>query len=393
MRKRLFAGFAASVLAAGIMAAVPMTAGADVSITAQPDTSKFEFEKYLIMNIDATTPNISFDYKIEPVAAAPEGISAGLGGAKFEGDDDTATVTFATTDETVLDDNVDKNKTISIDNETNNERIAIKALTVDLSDVAFTEPGTYRYQITETTANGTPVVYDTNNVKYLDVIVVNANVLDPNELKIETVILHNSNTASIAKEDKVTGFNNKYITHDLSLDKKITGNQASKSKYFKFTVKLSNPSGFTPNSNDSFRITGNHDPSVTIGENTYQNAATVTYSQLKTGLDFYLKGGQSLEINGLPDGVGYEITEDNEDYEPTITVSGDDEDVTANDEAAKVSDTALKSSTTVTFTNLKKGDIPTGVILAVAVPAALSLVGFIGMVTILIKRRKDNSEG
>ena len=143
MRKRLFAGFAASVLAAGIMAAVPMTAGADVSITAEPDTSKFEFEKYLIMNIDATTPNISFDYKIEPVAAAPEGISAGLGGAKFEGDDDTATVTFATTDETVLDDNVDKNKTISIDNETNNERIAIKALTVDLSDVAFTEPGTY----------------------------------------------------------------------------------------------------------------------------------------------------------------------------------------------------------------------------------------------------------
>lgn len=403
MRKRFFAGFAASVLAAGIMAAVPMSAGAEASRAV--DTNKFEFDKYLIMDSDAAVPGLSFTYTIAPgTAVAANNIKAGPEGAKFTDGAATKTITFSSSD-TVIQDTDDydtESKVIDFDNEHGNEKAAVKALEIDFSEVDFPDPGIYRYVLTETTTTDAAITYDAAPAKYLDVIVTaDETTHDP---VIASKILHYTKVTDKGEEDvKVTGFNNKFNTNDLAFEKAVSGNQASKNKYFKFNVKLTAADGaYEPADDYTFVVSGSHSHELEADDATYKkevinaanNFTTLTYAQLKEGKDVYLKAGQKLIIEDLPRGISYLITEINEDYTPTIAVDrGDNEGFTADVNAATATDTSLTANTTVKFTNNKDGAIPTGVIVAVAVPAALSLVGFIGVVTILIKRRKDNTEG
>lgn len=401
MRKRFFAGFAASVLAAGIMAAVPMSAGAEASRAV--DTNKFEFDKYLIMDSDAQVPNVSFTYTIAPgTAVAANNIKAGPEGAKFTDGTATKTITFSSSDTVVNDDDYDITMTIDFDGEHGNEKAAVKALEIDFSEVDFPDPGIYRYVLTETTTADAAITYDAAPAKYLDVIVTaDETTHDP---VIVSKILHYTTTEDgEVKDHKVTGFNNKFNTNDLAFEKAVSGNQASKNKYFKFNVKLTAADGaYEPADDYTFVVSGSHSHELETDDATYKkeviNTAndftTLTYAQLKAGKDVYLKTGQKLIIEDLPTGIGYKITETKEDYTPTIAVdNGDNEGFTADNDAATATDASLTENTVIKFTNNKDGAIPTGVIVAVAVPAALSLVGFIGVVTILIKRRKDNTEG
>lgn len=401
MRKRFFAGFAASVLAAGIMAAVPMSAGAEASRAV--DTNKFEFDKYLIMDSDAAVPGLSFTYTIAPgTAVAANNIKAGPEGAKFTDGAATKTITFSSSDTVVNDDDYDTRMTIDFDGEHGNEKAAVKALEIDFSEVVFPDPGIYRYVLTETTTADAAITYDAAPAKYLDVIVTaDETTHDP---VIASKILHYTKVTDKGEEDvKVTGFNNKFNTNDLAFEKAVSGNQASKNKYFKFNVKLTAADGaYKPADDYTFVVSGSHSHELEADDATYKKEVineandftTLTYAQLKAGKDVYLKAGQKLIIEDLPTGIGYQITETEEDYTPTIAVdNGDNEGFTADNDAATATDTSLTENTVIKFTNNKGGAIPTGVIVAVAVPAALSLVGFIGVVTILIKRSKDNTEG
>lgn len=97
MRIRKFAALAASLgVIAAFGASVPMSAGAEgyTAITGGEVT----FDKYLVMDKDATTPNVSFTYDIAPGTAkaatdTTQAIIAGPAGAKFKHvDGDSVTV-------------------------------------------------------------------------------------------------------------------------------------------------------------------------------------------------------------------------------------------------------------------------------------------------------------
>ena len=71
---------------------------------------------------------------------------------------------------------------------------------------------------------------------------------------------------------------------------------------------------------------------------------------------FYLQHGNKIVVKGLAEGTSYKVDEDKEDYTKAITGDPNEGTVTKPEEGE------LKDLN-VTFTNTRKGIIPTGVIL------------------------------
>ena len=191
-------------------------------------------------------------------------------------------------------DNVLLNNTSSTDD--TSVYYAIKTMRLDFTGCGFTEPGIYRYVITESNTKQSGIAYDTTLTRTIDVYVEDASYTpytsdgnDPaayiagtavNKLRIAGYVMYNgtiekapdivqgtpSDTSANALEDdlentmtgdnalnygipngyevagaaKSEGFKNTYVTHDLTFSKTVTGNQGSKDKYFAFTVKIEN---------------------------------------------------------------------------------------------------------------------------------------------------------
>ena len=212
---------------------------------------------------------------------------------------------------------------------------------------------------------------------------------------------------------KSTGFADRFATNSLDFSKDVTGNQASFNQYFKFTVKLT---GNTSAENGGTRVmvNGSFDPQpgesmATAYDADVMAAANdgkitsdgdegikyVTLSQLMEGKDFYIKGGQSVRLTGIPAGMGYEVTEDAEDYTPSAEVTGDDECTVAD---GSVTDDSLTRDTSLAFLNTRDGILPsTGIAAAFALPVAALLTGIAGITLLTVKRirriRQRASEG
>lgn len=432
MKTRKISALAASLgITAALFTAVPMSASADGYVAV--NGGDVSFDKYLVMDKDATTPNVSFTYTIAPgeakaATATTQAISAGPAGAKFkhvDGDsvtvsgtgDTTAKVSFVPTDSAVLDEAASAQKTIGFKDSTpGNEKFATKAITIDLSGVTFTEPGLYRYVITETANTYGGLVSDPNPNRYLDVYVVNKEGTE-NELEIRASVFQIDDSqpsyiqAITTGDKKSTGFTNSYNTKDLTIEKTVSGNQSSKNKYFAFTVKLVNPTGtdkITINNDDRFSVTGTLDRTVSsVTDSTKYTAETietankvtyVTFAEIAAGKIFYLKGGQNVIINGIPEGLGYEIVEAEEEYKPTITVSGDTKNTTEGDIAAlaqgidTISDKKLEADATVKYTNFLGGSIPTGILSTVAGSLGIVAIGITGIAGGMLYLKKKKSE-
>ncbi|MBP3267814.1 MAG: hypothetical protein J6M07_05800, partial [Ruminococcus sp.] len=142
-----------------------------------------------------------------------------------------------------------------------------------------------------------------------------------------------ANGAEVDGAEKSEGFRNKLETQKLTFKKVVKGNQGSMNKYFKFVVKLTG----NINDNDTFKISAdaseiNYDQAPTDNTATYwtsdkmtaegttggNSATELTGAQLKSGYAFYLHDGQYITVTGIPKGLGYTITEYNEDYTPEI---------------------------------------------------------------------------
>lgn len=454
MKKRqIIAGLAASVIAASMMTAV--TASAASSTAYVPiNGEKITFEKYITMENDANVPNIAFDFEAAPIDAVIPAtadtleVQPGPANIKFihestdsvtvdSTDPKKASVAFSNSDPATAESGKGtKTAKFSTPDELTDEKFAAKTMTLDLSDVEFTEPGVYRYVITEEEATGLAgLMNDPVNVRYLDIYVKDV----AGDLVIDGSFLHTGDAAPKKTVDstdtengKSTGFSNSYETDNLIFSKAVSGNQGSKDKYFKFTVKLTNADGASINAADEFTVSGNWDKApvtnfgtdYTTAEMTAANATnltyypatatseemyTLTYAQLSAGYDFYLRSGDVIQIKGIPSKLGYVVTESYEDYAPSVDMSAGTDTKTGdsatadgtaiagvNDTAAKtfsVTDTFLKANARADFTNTREGAVPTGVIVAVAVPAVLSIAAFAGVVTIIIKRKKEDAEG
>lgn len=364
------------------------------------------FTKYLVVDDDANIPNTTMSFAIAPgtaIAATNSTIAvyAGPTGATV------GTVTFAPTDTTYTTVQTGDDVTLA-----SGKKYAKQTGAIDLSGATFTEPGVYRYVLTETSATDTAVGTDPTPL-YLDVYVTSD---DSGNLTLSSTVLHTSNAAPArnndsgsadvvadddAVADKTTGFTNTYPTNTITFSKDVAGNQASRDKYFQFTLTLTGlteGNTYTVDLSDAdASIAANPNAATTVITSAVTQPATLTAPAGGTITQvYYLKNGQSISVLGLPEGASYTILENEEDYTPAVVVTGDvdasDEDessITANHQAAGTLD-SNDGDITAAFTNTKDGIIPTGVIIAMA-PFAIGLFVFAAVVIFIVAKKRRAS--
>lgn len=303
-------------------------------------------------------PNTSFTFSVAPadqetdakgVVTAYAGITDGL---KFASGKNTITFTPSDTSFT-------KTTEISIDK------------------TKFTRPGVYHYQVKETAGFYDGMTYDsttydvyvyvendTNNSNGLIVSAVKSKKAESNnvELMCEKPKCEESKSEE-SKSD--ISFENTYTTNKLTLKKVITGNQAHKSKEFKFTLTINGAAG-----EKYTAVNGDNSQELTSG----------------TSVDYYLGNDETVVIYGLSANDTYTIVEEDcskDGYETTITGDGT---VDATNKL-KVTGTEGTADKAVTYTNTKQVNPPTGIITNV-LPYVLMVVTAAGLAFVFLRKRE-----
>ena len=435
MERRRTRGKIASLIAAVLLVAlmaVPVSAATTYAPIAGTNCT---FNKYLIMDEGDTVPNVTFAFTIVPgngrsLDTSDNSVMEVLAGI---GTPTVSSVTFAPGDATTLfadapETDTDVRRSASdratgLDASTGveleaGEKYAKKTVTVDFSTVNFTEPGIYRYIITETADTdhaAAGIMHDNDIDRVLDVyvtddgtgnLVVSAYVMHKDDSDV--TIGSNMGSAFVAAAnnqlaDKDDGFTNEYNSKDLVFKKEVTGNQASRDKYFKFTVKLENVNAndkyvvSIANDNNAATTDGNADAtsgttSATKADYQGQNNPTeVTGAQLmsENGVAFYLQHGQSIAIRGIAPNATYTVTEDAEDYKSTASaVTGYTNDTTGVIGTVAGTNKAVKTS----YKNERDGIIPTGILLSATPWIILGVVVVAGIVFFAVRSKKRYDE-
>lgn len=436
--KKLFKTLSAMLVTAVAMTALVVPVSAETQYTAIPG-NKVTFYKTLIVDKDAVVPNLEFTFKTtagDEVASPASGKLPILAGTGTISD---ATVSFdptSTVDATNAHGVAADYKTVTL------------PVQVDFTAASYDEPGIYRYYITEQDGN-TKVVYDVDNtlaattgnrVRTLDVYVEDTGAATPT-LAVTGYVMYlgkvtaapsigtdptngtaiGSSTEVTLTEDgiyvetgtgkgatgatteKTNYIMNLYKTHDLTFGKEVIGNQGSRDKYFKVTVTCTGL-----NDADKFPV----DMSKAVKEPTANSATTYTADAMKTanniteltgkqladGYVFYLQDGNYITILGLPEGYGYTIEEDAEDYTSvekiTAANSSLDWDGTAGNDALSNELTGTNVTTDIHtgFTNEKKGLIPTGVLLVATPVIIVALIAIAGVVFFAVRSAKSKAQ-
>ena len=362
-----------------------------------------------------SVPGVTFTYTLSPVEAV-EGTSdthaiyAGPDGAVFLSSDDVsvsgnkAYMRFSPADTKLPENGAQSGDAIAFATPDilTDEVYAAKTLSIDLTGVTFTKIGIYRYIVTEEACPYNGIVSDPVSERYVDVYVFknDQDAFLPGAVIVRT----DSGTAdaegNVNPDVKSAGFTNRLTTHSLTLSKTVSGNQASYRQYFRFTVTLT---GTESQGDGETRIpvTGTYDPRPADNMATSYDADDMrqanetqlhsdngtlylTVAQLRDGKDFYLHSGQSVTLSGIPEGMGYEITEAQEDYTPSVTVTGDEAAASQN----QVTDDALNADAAAVFLNERSGMLPTtGISAEIALPAIVMSCALAAVVVIRRKRR------
>lgn len=449
-KKKSYGLKTAAVIAAAMMAvsgaAVPAFAVTDRPV-AGPTTT---FDKYLVMKQNANVPNATFTYTIAKPSDTemnslpnPEDTNGtNLTVRKGIGAPTVSSTTFAAGDQTF--DSAQKSRTnkssssygVAEDDQVelkSGEKYAKKTSTVDFSNVKFSEPGVYRYKITENDTSEKGITNDKTS-RYLDVYVESD---DDGNLSIGGYVFHTENETQ--KKDgtnpdgKNKGFTNTYTTQDLTLTKNVTGNQGFRDQYFKFHVDitdldggarlfLTDKDGKKPyKSTDTVAYAYNKDAGTrTAGQNRFvaaEGKGSFTDVSAPSGadddmsglalnandsgnasFDVYLKNGESLKINGLTADAKYTIKETSEDYSASATKNNQalklnpgKDDENKHTDATDVQ--TLAGNETVAFTNDREGVLPTGIYHNNR--AAFNIMGIAaagGAIAIVIRKRRKNVE-
>lgn len=384
-------GVTAALAAAGLAVTPVCAAGTTYEPVNGTSTT---FDTTIYMRDTAKVPNVTFHYGV--TAGAKQGASDGNLAVLAGGDGITSTGMPTITDIAFTADN-DK----AADGA---DRALIKKTgTVDFSGVTYKEPGVYRYVVTET-GEAQGVTHEDKahkqevRAKALDVYVTDDG---HGNLVVSGYVMHDNVNAKAEQlgetkklADKDTNFEHLLTTSDVTLSKKVTGNQGSRDEYFKFTVNITGADNGT-----QYIVDLSHaDPTTTNGVNreTHVNPALLTAGEDGTlSQDFWIQNGQSIKIQGLGGSTGYTVTEAENAYKTNIAVTGDTKNGEADIAAVNgkaVTDAAVTADTTVAYTNDKSGAVPTGLIMSIGGPAAIALLGGAGIVTICAKKKDEDAE-
>jgi len=410
---------------ASIGAPVFAAAGTNYGTTIE-GTKTTTFDKFLVMDKQANVPNATFTYAVTAGNAKTYSVAdkkfqvlagvdankitmAGVGGTP-EAAAAANTIVFRQGDGSDTHDATKDEYVKDID--TTKQKYAMKTATLDFSAVQFTEPGVYRYVITESGTNQ-GITNDADLTRVLDVYVNDASAdVDgafTKKLTIAGYVLHSNENdePDVAAGDnfgstgayvatKSQGFTNSYDTSDLTLRKQVTGNQASRDKYFEFTLNIA---AAQPNTkydvviDEADATTGTNAATIKANAGKANVTSITTDDAGKATQKFYLQHGQQVTVQGLAKDTTYAVTENTEDYKSTANTKDTPVvDTKADTEAAPVDGTIVSTDLTTGFLNTRDGVIPTGVIMAVAPFAVVTILGGAGVVTMVMKKNKKEEE-
>ena len=363
--KKLFKTLSALLVTAVAMTALTMPVAADTQYAAITG-NKVTFYKTLIVDKDAVIPNLEFTFST-------------AGGGAVTGDptdQNNPTITVLNGTGTIDPVRVRFTPTTAFDAPDNahgvstDYKTATLPVEIDLTVATYSEPGVYRYYITEAEGDSR-VLYDVDEnlaattgarVRTLDVYVEDTGASTPalavtgyvmyqgkvtaapsvgtnatngdavsgnvviGESGIYVVTGGNTVTEATSAGTKTNYIMNAYKTHDLTFGKEVIGNQGSRDKYFKVRVTCTGL-----NDTDKFPVDMSHAetaPTKTTATTyaaadmaTANNKTQLTGLQLTDGYDFYLQDGNYVTIVGLPEGCHYTVSETAEDYTSNQKIS------------------------------------------------------------------------
>lgn len=311
-------------------------------------TSKLTMDKY------AVEPNADFKYTIAP-AEASELTNTGMPAtAGVEG-------AVSLSPSSV---NYSAEGLSSEDNADGVTKTITAQMSVSFVTSRFAAPGIYRYKITQTPPelDGLNVVY---KELFLDVYVENGN----------SGLVAKGCTLSTAagSGSKISGFENKYVTHKLTITKVVAGNQGDKNKDFEFTVTIKGADG------ETYKYGTVKNGVTTMNQTTTKSGATFTET---------LKHGESVIVYGLSSEDKFAVTEADyhgDGYKTSYKIG----DGTNSTEGSSIAEKAIgNSDTTVIFTNTKDVTVPTDVIRTVVPYAAI--VAFAAVMGVVFFRPRRN---
>lgn len=311
-------------------------------------TSKLTMDKY------AVEPNADFKYTIAP-AEASELTNTGMPAtAGVEG-------AVSLSPSSV---NYSAEGLSSEDNADGVTKTITAQMSVSLVTSRFAAPGIYRYKITQTPPelDGLNVVY---KELFLDVYVENGN----------SGLVAKGCTLSTAagSGSKISGFENKYVTHKLTITKVVAGNQGDKNKDFEFTVTIKGADG------ETYKYGTVKNGVTTMNQTTTKSGATFTET---------LKHGESVIVYGLSSEDKFAVTEADyhgDGYKTSYKIG----DGTNSTEGSSIAEEAIGAyDATVIFTNTKDATVPTDVIRTVA--PYVAIVAFAAVMGVVFFRPRRN---
>lgn len=356
-RLAAFAVVAATMVLALVGVAAPAWAEEGSTTPHLPvNDNKVTITSTLTMNKNAVEPNAEFGYSIAPAETSELAstsnnmpVSAGVPGA----------VTLSPSSV-----NYSAEGLSSEDNADGVTKTITAQMSVSLVTSRFAAPGIYRYKITQASPelDGLNVVY---KELFLDVYVENGN----------SGLVAKGCTLSTAagSGSKTSGFENKYVTHKLTITKVVAGNQGDKNKDFEFTVTIKGADG------ETYKYGTVKNGVTTMNQTTTKSGATFTET---------LKHGESVIVYGLSSEDKFAVTEADyhgDGYKTSYKIG----DGTNSTEGSSIAEEAIGAyDTTVIFTNTKDATVPTDVIRTVAPYGAI--VAFAAVMGVVFFRPRRN---
>lgn len=174
-------------------------------------------------------------------------------------------------------------------------------------DLTYDKEGTYIYKLSEVKGTDTGIVYD-ETVYYVKVEVT----LVEKEYEAKVSYFKDEACTVSLTTDLPTFNNTTKPTGSLTISKTVSGNAASTSKYFDFTVTLMQPRPLRAAADSGEAMQSE----VKYGDITFKNGIAT--------IQFKLKDGDVKTITGLPDGIRYTVQElDSNGYTVSAKVNGD----------------------------------------------------------------------
>ena len=259
-----------------------------------------------------------------------------------------------------------------------------KAATTELADATkYPHAGVYTFTVSEKKGNVAGMTYDTKSYT-VNVYVVN----DGDTLKVDSITANDGET-------KVSdmSFDNTYVKDSsLTIEKKVTGAQADRTKHFNFTINMTKASTDTRASYTGTIVKGDK------CKETHQNVVLTFDNNGKATANVELCDGDTITFDNIAAGTRYTVTEAGatDGYTPSVAVVENGATVVQTNAASEAdgitADNKLigEKTNSVVFTNAY-ADIPiTGVIinnLPYVVLVAAAVCALVALV--LINRRRQ----